>query len=315
MKIYHDINDFQQVDNAVVTIGNFDGVHLGHREILKNLISEAKKNHGETVIVTFFPHPRKVLNINTKNLKFITSIEDKLHIFEKLGIDNVVIINFTEEFSKISSSDFLQHFIIEKIHPVKIVTGYDHRFGNSGTGNFQLLSEMAEKYGFSVEKILEKNCENLTVSSTLIRESLQKGDVKTANALLGYEYSYFGKVVPGQQIGRKIGFRTANLEIDEEFRLIEHNGVYATIVEIDSNQYKSMTYIGNRPTMNDGRPASIEVFVFDFNGDLYGKNIRLRFIDFVRDEQNFNSLQNLENQLNKDEEKIRFVLSQYEEKY
>ena len=308
MKIYNNFSDFVKVSNAIVTIGTFDGVHLGHQAILKDMVKTAKDIGGETVVITFYPHPRQVLNINAANLRFITTQEEKLQLLEKSGIDNVVVVNFTKEFSRVSSEDFIRDYIIEHINPVKLVIGYDHHFGNNRMGDFNLLSEMQNKYNFQVQRIEAHDVENIAVSSTKIRHSLQQGDIERANSLLGYQFSYIGKVVSGNKIGREIGYRTANIDVEREFRLIETSGVYATYVDYEGKEYKSMTYIGKKPTVNNDEVENIEVHLFDFAGDLYDKEIKVRFVKRVRGEQKFESLDALKKQIQIDEKNIREIL-------
>ena len=308
MKIYNNFSDFVKVPNAIVTIGTFDGVHLGHQAILKDMVKTAKEIGGETVVITFYPHPRQVLNINAANLRFITTQEEKLQLLEKSGVDNVIVVNFTKEFSRVSSEDFIRDYIIEHIYPVKLVIGYDHHFGNNRMGDFSLLSEMQNKYNFKVQRIEAHDVENIAVSSTKIRLSLQQGDVSRANALLGYQFSYIGKVVSGNKIGRELGYRTANIEVEREFRLIETSGVYATYVDYEGKEYKSMTYIGKKPTINNDEIENIEVHLFDFDGDLYDKEIKVRFVKRIRGEQKFESLDALKKQIQIDEKNIREIL-------
>ncbi len=308
MKIYNNFSDFVKVPNAIVTIGTFDGVHLGHQAILKDMVKTAKEIGGETVVITFYPHPRQVLNINAANLRFITTQDEKLELLEKSGVDNVIVVNFTKEFSRVSSEDFICNYILRHISPVKLVIGYDHHFGNNRMGDFNLLNEMQNKYDFEVQRIEAHDVENIAVSSTKIRHSLQQGDIERANALLGYQFSYIGKVVSGNKIGREIGYRTANINVEREFRLIETSGVYATYVEYEGSLYKSMTYIGKKPTVNNDETENIEVHLFDFDGDLYDKEIKVRFVKRVRGEQKFESLEALKKQLELDEKNIREIL-------
>ncbi len=308
MKIYNDLSDFVKVPNAIVTIGTFDGVHLGHQAILKDMVKTAKEIGGETVVITFHPHPRQVLNINAANLRFITTQEEKLRHLEMSGVDNVVVVNFTKEFSRVSSEDFICNYIIKHINPVKLVIGYDHHFGNNRMGDFNLLNEMQNKYNFELQRIEAHDVENIAVSSTKIRHSLQQGDVERANALLGYKFSYIGKVVSGNKIGREIGYRTANIDVEKEFRLIETAGVYASYVDYEGKEYKSMTYIGKKPTVNNEETENIEVHLFDFNGDLYDKEIKVRFVKKIRGEQKFESLDALKKQIQIDEKTIKEIL-------
>lgn len=308
MKIYNNFEDFVKVPNAIVTIGTFDGVHLGHQAILKDMVDTAKEIGGETVVITFYPHPRQVLNIESSNLRFITTQEDKIRLLEDIGVDNLIIVNFTKEFSRITSDSFIRDYIIDKISPVRFVIGYDHHFGKNRMGDFDLLYDLGLQYHFKVQRIPAQDVQNIAVSSTKIRHSLQQGDVEHANALLGYQFSYKGKVVSGEKLGREIGYRTANLNVGNEYRLIKSPGVYASYVDYDGVVYKSMTYIGRKPTVNDDDTESIEVHIMDFDGDLYDKDLKVRFVSKVRDEQKFESIEALRKQIEADERKIRELL-------
>ena len=308
MKIYYDINDFEQVPNAVVTIGTFDGVHRGHQEILRNMVNRAKEIGGESVVVTFYPHPRQVLS-HDSGIRFISTQEEKIAHLEALGIDNLIIIKFTKEFAAIPSEDFIKDYLVKNIQPAVLIIGYDHHFGKGRTGDFGMLYELGSQYHFKVEKIQEQDVDNVAVSSTKIRHFLENGDIKHANMLLGYEYSYIGKVVHGQQVGHKMGYPTANIEVAEEFQLIEKQGVYATFAEIGGRSYPAMTYIGKRPTMEDNRPQSIETHIISFDGTLYDKEIKIRFVDFVRDDKKFDNFEALKRQIGIDEQQIINILN------
>ena len=308
MKIYYDIESFKKVPNAVVTIGTFDGVHRGHQEILKNMVNRAKELDGESVVVTFYPHPRQVLS-HDSCIRFISTQEEKIRHLEALGIDNLIIINFTKEFALISSDIFIKDYIVKNIHPAALIIGYDHHFGKGRTGDFDMLYELGSQYHFKVEKIQEQDVDNVAVSSTKIRQFLENGDIKHANMLLGYEFSYTGKVIHGQQVGHKMGYPTANIDVAEEFQLIEKQGVYATFAEIDGKSYPAMTYIGKRPTMHDNRPQSIETYIISFDGDLYDKEIKIRFVDFVRDDKKFDNFEALKRQISIDEQQIINILN------
>lgn len=308
MKIYDNFTDFVKVPNAVVTIGTFDGVHQGHRAILTDMVNAAKDIDGETVVITFYPHPRQVLNIDSSNLRFITTQEEKIRHLEEIGIDNLIIVNFTKEFSRIPSENFIRDYVIEKINPAKVVIGYDHHFGKNRTGDFNLLNDLSSRYNFEVQRIEAHDVENIAVSSTKIRHSLQRGDVEHANMLLGYQYAYVGNVIHGAQIGRSLGYRTANVDVKREYRLIEMPGVYATYVDVEGKTYKSMTYIGKKPTVGDGNDENVEVHLFDFDGDIYEKEIKIRFFKRIRGEQKFDSLDALRQQLEIDERQIRELL-------
>lgn len=311
MKIISNTIQARNIKNAVVTIGTFDGVHLGHQAIFKEMRQLADKVDGETVVVTFHPHPRQVLAIGTEKLRFICSQEEKLKKFEEFGIDNVVVIPFTKEFASTPSDEFIKDYIIERIHPAVIVVGYDHHFGKNRMGDFQMLNELGAKYGFKTVQVEAQDIHEVAVSSTKIRNFLWSGNVKAANELLGYPYSVTGLVVRGNEIGRTIGFPTANLDIPNEFMMINNPGVYACHTEIDGKRYDAMANTGTRPTIGDRADGDfiIEVNVFDFEGDLYGKTLKVWFIDRIRDEVKFNGLEALKNQLHQDREKAKKILS------
>ena len=308
MNTFYNIEDFKKVPNAVVTIGTFDGVHRGHQEILRNMVNRAKEIGGESVVVTFYPHPRQVLS-HDSGIRFISTQEEKIAHLEALGIDNLIIIKFTKEFAAIPSEDFIKDYLVKNIQPAVLIIGYDHHFGKGRTGDFGMLYELGSQYHFKVEKIQEQDVDNVAVSSTKIRHFLENGDIKHANMLLGYEYSYIGKVVHGQQVGHKMGYPTANIEVAEEFQLIEKQGVYATFAEIDGKSYPAMTYIGKRPTLDDNRSQSIETHIISFDGTLYDKEIKIRFVDFVRDDKKFDNFEALKRQIGIDEQQIINILN------
>ena len=310
MKVYRNIIEARNIPHAVVTIGTFDGVHLGHQAIFSKMKSLAQGIGGETVVVTFSPHPRQVLNIDSSNLRFLCTPEEKLQKFEELGIDNVVIINFTKEFSRTPSEVFIKDYIIDHLHPAYIVVGYDHHFGKNRMGDFGLLNDLMKKYNFKVERVAAQDVEHIAISSTKIRNALAVGNVKSANRLLGYNYSVTAEVIMGNKIGRTMGFPTANLELPHEYMLIK-GGVYACLVDYNGKTYKAMANIGHRPTIGDrgeNQPI-IEVNLFDFDDDLYGKHIRVHFIDRIRDEEKFKGLDALKAQLEQDREKAKELLN------
>ena len=309
MKVYHDIKDFRKIPNAIVTIGTFDGVHLVHQAVFKQMVDKARQIGGETVVITFFPHPRIVISPNDNRLRLITSQEDKIEHLRRSNIDNLIIINFTKEFSHTSSEDFIKDYVVRYIQPAILVIGYDHHFGSNRSGDFDTLSKLGMEFHFAVEKINEQDIEDITISSTKIRSALQQGDIKLANKLLGYSYSTSGIVTHGDSIGRTLGFPTANISIKPEYQLIEKTGVYATIAKVDGKDYPSMTYIGRRPTISNGLPTSTETYIMDFDGDLYGKEIRVTFVGRVRDEMTFDNLERLKSQIQEDKANIIRILS------
>ena len=290
------------IKNPVVTIGSFDGVHLGHQTIINNLKKSAKKIDGETVLITFFPHPRIVLFPEHSGLKLINTQEEKIKLLEQFGIDNLIIFTFTKQFSKISSIDFIRHTLVSRINAKKLIIGYDHHFGKNREGDFEHLFELGRYYNFEVEEIQAKDIEDISISSTKIRQALKNFDIKTANKYLNYDYPLSGKVVIGKQLGRSIGFPTANIEVKDPYKLIPPNGVYVVKVEIQEKYYKGMLYIGKRPTLSEEK-ISIEVNIFDFNQNIYDENITVYFKDFIREEIKFVNFNALKNQLEKDKEK------------
>jgi riboflavin kinase/FMN adenylyltransferase len=308
MKIYNSLDEFIRQENAVVTIGTFDGVHIGHRKIISRLKEVAQQVGGETVILTFFPHPRMILHPEDVNLKLITTIEEKAELLEQLGVDHLIVTPFTRDFSNLSSEDYIKQILVERIGTKRIVIGYDHRFGKNREGGFQDLLRFSQQYNFEVEEIPEQDIHDVAVSSTKIRQALLSGDVKTAGDFLGYPFHLTGKVIKGDQLGRKLGYPTANLFVNETYKILPADGVYAFEVEIDKELYPGMGYIGHRPTIN-GMTRNIEANIFDFEQDLYGKTIRLHFIDYIRGDVKFDSLEALRLQIEKDKEVALKLLS------
>ncbi len=300
MKIYHNLENFN-AKNPVLTIGTFDGVHLGHQKVILKLNDFARKHQGESVIFTFHPHPRMVTSPGENNLRLLTTLDEKIRLFSKLDIDHLVIYPFTKIFSKLSYSDFVKKILVDKIKTHCLIVGYDHKFGKNREGGFEYLKECADQYGFKIEKLEALLIDSMNVSSTKIRTALQQGDIKTANRYLGYKFMLHGKVVEGRRIGRKIGFPTANIESSDEHKIIPGYGVYAVHISIENQQFGGMLNIGTRPTFNKNADnRSIEVHIFDFSGDIYNQEITLTFIDKIREEQKFVSVQALAEQLQKD---------------
>ncbi|WP_395803850.1 bifunctional riboflavin kinase/FAD synthetase [Daejeonella sp.] len=311
MKIYTHIDEFKQIKNAVLTIGTFDGVHIGHQKIISRLKEVAQQKGGETVILTFFPHPRMILHPDDLNIKLISTMDEKAELMKSLGIDHLIITPFTRDFSNLNPQEYIKDILVEKIGTTHIIIGYDHRFGKDRSGGLAELQNYASEFGYEVEEIPEQDIDDVAISSTKIRNALLSGDVKTAESFLGYPFHLSGKVIKGDQIGRTIGFPTANLFIEESYKLIPSDGIYAVSVDFKSGQLKNksakgMAYIGHRPTIN-GMSRNIEVNIFDFNEDIYGETIRLNFLKYLRDDQKFNSLDELKEQLAKDEVGGRIV--------
>lgn len=311
MKIYHNIIQARHIPHAVVTIGTFDGIHIGHQAIFREMRRIADDIGGETVVVTFHPHPRQVLGIGTEALRFICTQEEKMEKFEAFGIDHVVIIPFTKEFAATPSDQFIQRFVIDRLHPDVIVVGYDHHFGKNRMGDWPMLCELGKRFGFQTVQVEAQYVEGVAVSSTKIRNALTVGNVKLANQLLGYPYSVTGTVVEGNRIGRTLGFPTANLDVPNEFMMINNPGVYACKTCIDGKCYQAMANTGSRPTIGD-RAADdfiIEVNLFNFDGDLYGQTLKVEFLDRIRDEEKFPGLEALKEQLIRDREEAKKILS------
>jgi len=307
MKIYNCIADFKPVKNPVVTIGTFDGAHLGHRAIFKKMREEAQKFGGETVVITFYPHPRVVLEPENTELRFIKTQERKIQEIEQAGIDHLIVVEFTKSFAGTSSEDFIRNLVLEKIKPKALIIGYDHHFGKDRSGGIQLLEKMGEEFGFDVDMVEEQTINGITVSSTKIRNLLKEGKVKEANLLLGHEYSITGTVVKGKSIGKVLGFPTANIEVADRYKLIAAVGVYACRVFFNDVVYKGMSNIGFRPTVDHG-DLTIEVNIFDFNQNLYGQEITILFVDRMRDEKKFENLEALRNQLVNDKKMALLLL-------
>jgi riboflavin kinase / FMN adenylyltransferase len=304
MKVHYDISSLPVFNKAVVTVGTFDGVHLGHRQIIDLMRYEAALVNGETIIITFHPHPRQIIQPERSNIYLLNSLSEKIDLIEKLGIDHLIVIPFTDNFAGISAEDYISDFLVKNFHPATIIIGYDHKFGKNRSGDYHLLEEKSLLYKYQLKEIPVQMLQNSTISSTRIREALHQGDVKTANDFLGYRYFLSGLVIEGNKLGRTIGFPTANLQVQNEDKLIPSDGVYA--VSIVSNDWADgkkygMMNIGMRPTVN-GTSRTIEVNIFDFDKDIYGKSITISFIQHLRDEIKFDGIESLKAQLTKDKE-------------
>ena len=300
MKIYYSIDDFSCLDYAVVTSGTFDGVHIGHQKILGRLKEIAEKFNGETVVITLWPHPRLVLKPEDRSLKLLNTFEEKAELLKEQGIRHLLRIPFTREFSQISSTEFISKILVQVIGTRKLVIGYDHRFGKNREGSFEELKRNGPAYGFDVEEIPRQDVDHVAVSSSKIRHALEEGDVETAAHFLGRPYSLSGRVIKGDQLGRKLGFPTANIDVDSHYKLIPAEGIYAARIEHERRSYGGMLYIGNRPTV-DGSTRSIEVNIFGFAQDIYGQNLKVSFIKFLRGDVKFNDLESLKQQLQEDQ--------------
>jgi riboflavin kinase/FMN adenylyltransferase len=307
MKIYQGLTDFHPPKNPVVTSGTFDGLHLGHQKILNRLQELAKSKGGETVLLTYWPHPRLVLQPNSNSLRLLSTFSEKINLLREMGIDHLIILPFTEEFSQMSSEEFIGKILVDKIQTKTLVIGYDHRFGKNREGSFEYLQAHSNLFGFDVEEISRQDVDELGVSSTKIRNALTQGDIKTATKYLGRPYEISGLIVLGQQIGRSIGFPTANIKVEDQYKLLPRDGAYAVHVQVKGIRYKAMLNIGDRPTV-EGDMKTIEAHLIDFQGDLYGLELTIYFEAFLREEKKFDSLEALKNQLMLDREQAIFIL-------
>ena len=309
MKTHSDLNNFNAT-NSVVTIGTFDGVHMGHRIVIDRLKEYAKIYGGETVVFTFSPHPRLITSPNETNLRLLTTLEEKKQLLAELGIDHLVVFPFTKEFSELTYSEFVEQILVDKIKTHCLVVGYDHKFGKNREGGFEYLRQCGEKFNLKIEKLEPLMLNDTYINSTQIRLALQNGNIKTANRYLGYNFTLHGKVVEGRHVGRKMGYPTANIEVSDVNKLIPKHGVYAVSINLDGKNFGGMLSIGSCPTFNQNADnRSIEVNIFDFDDDIYNKEITLAFIGKIRDEQKFNDADALIEQLKKDKHAALEILS------
>lgn len=308
MIVHRGLDDLQPLTNAIVTSGTFDGVHRGHQTILARLTEVAKASNGPSVLITYWPHPRTVVSNDSQDLKLLTSLDEKIELIDQAGVDHLVVIPFTRSFSQLSSEEYIRQILIEKIGTRKLVIGYDHRFGRDREGGFDYIQAHQREYGFEVEEIPRQDVEAVGVSSSKIRAALNEGNIQTANRFLGRPYGLTGTIVKGRQLGRTIGFPTANMQVDDANKLIPANGVYAVEVEYGGQLLGGMLNIGFRPTVA-GTNQTIETYIFDFDKDIYGEHLTLRFRAFLRPEQKFDGLPALVAQLKQDEDTARALLA------
>ena len=303
------ISKFDKAQSSVITIGTFDGVHIGHRKILEKLINNVKKSELKSTVLTFFPHPRMVLQQDS-DIKLLNTIEEKVQILEKIGLDCLIVHPFTKEFSRLSAMEFVRDFLVNDLNTKKIIIGYDHRFGRNRNANIKDLINYGTTFDFEVEEITAQEIDDVSVSSTKIRNALIEGDVATANKYLGYNYMLTGVIKKGKGIGKTIDFPTANLQIEENYKLIPKNGVYVVSAKLDGKIVFGMMNIGFNPTVNgDGSKQFIEIHFFEFDEDLYGRKIQVDILQRIRDEEKFDSVEALKNQLKKDQETAKSIIS------
>lgn len=301
MRVYHSLEDFPDLKFAVVTGGMYDGVHKAHRIILSRLQEIAALHNGETVVLTFWPHPRMVVSDDSQDLELLSTIDEKIELLEKIGIDHLLILPFTRAFSELSGEEYIQKILVESIGVRKLVIGYDHRFGRNREGNFEFLQCHCDRFGFDVEEIPRQEIDALAVSSSRIRSALKAGQVHEANELLGRAYSLTGTVVKGKQLGRTIGFPTANIQLSAAYKLVPANGVYVIRATYQELHLSGILNIGVRPTV-DGTSRTIEAHLFDFDKEIYGELLSVEFVEYIRPEQKFEGLQQLVAQINRDKQ-------------
>ena len=308
MKVTKGLKNAHSSYPTILTLGTFDGIHQGHKTIISKLTGESKKNNLRSIILTFFPHPRNV--VGSEKIKSISTIDEKIEIFSKLEIDELIVQNFDKSFSNTSAEEFVK-LLVDNLNLKKIIVGYNHRFGKNRLADISVLKDFSLKYNFEVVEIKAFEVEKIKISSTKIRNAINEGNIDVCNSYLGYNFSIYGIVVKGKSIGKSIGFPTANINIVEEYKIIPKNGVYLVLCFIERNKYYGMMNIGFNPTFGSNK-KSIEVNIFDFNKDLYGKNIKIEFLKFIRDEIKFDNAEMLKNQLNIDRENcIKHINSTY----
>ncbi len=301
MKIFHSIKDFSSPKKTILTLGTFDGVHIGHKKILEKVIQNTENEKYESLVLTFFPHPRMILQ-ESSEIRLLNTISEKVNLLEQLGIENLVIHPFDETFSRLTAEDFVKTVLVEQFKIHKIIIGYDHRFGRNRTANITNLIEFGEKYDFEVEQISAQEINAISVSSTKIRTAIQEGNVALANKYSGYDYFLTGTVIKGKQLGRTIGFPTANLNIEEDYKLIPHKGVYIVSSIINEQKVYGMMNIGHNPTVG-GDHLSVEIHYLNFDADLYDEKIAVSIHQRIRGEEKFDSLDLLKEQIEKDKKR------------
>ena len=299
MRIYRDLSEIKYDENSIVTLGTFDGVHLGHRKIIKDVVKKAAEMGGRSFVITFYPHPRKVIS-GDNQLKMLNTPAEKAALLESLGVENLLIINFTKEFSQLSPDEFIDKILMEKIGAKEVVIGHDHHFGKGRGGNIEFLIDKGKKTGFKVTVVSEYKIENTGINSSLVRNALQAGEIENVNKYLGRYYSFTGKVVKGDGRGKELGFPTANLEVENNDKLLPAIGIYAGELFIENKKHFGLLSIGRRPTFYEEGDLVSEVYIFDFNGNIYGKNITVNVVERIRGEQKFLSADELIKQMNLD---------------
>ena len=310
MRVYRDLNQLPEFTHSVITIGTFDGVHLGHQKLIQRIQSLSKQIKGESILITFYPHPRLVINPEDTTLQLLNTLEEKIELLAASGVDNLVVVPFSRDFSEQDAAFYVKDFLVKNFHPKYIVIGYDHKFGRNRTGDFALLKSGEKQYGYEVQEITKETLDDIDISSTKIRKALGERDVKLAAELLGHPYSLSGTVVKGLQNGRKLGYPTANIQINDKHKLIPASGIYAVTVKIGENtqRFNGMMSIGYNPTF-EAKVQTLEVNILDFERDIYGENITVYFDTFIRLEKKFNSLDDLIAAIQQDEKTTRQLIA------
>ena len=310
MQVHYGFESYKNIKNPIVTVGTFDGVHFGHQKIIQRLQKIAKKNNGESVLLTFDPHPRKIL-LKDQGLNLIHTINEKINILENLGLDHLVIYPFTLEFSKFSAKRYIDELLIQKLGTHTLVIGYDHHFGNDREGNIDLLKKYEKSNPFYLEEIKAHEIEEIKISSTKVRSAIEKGNIHLVNDYCGHFYEFSGEVVRGNGIGKTIGTATANIKLNSNEKIIPLDGVYAVVCQIKDANYKGIMNIGFKPTVDEGQKRTVEIHLFDYEKDIYGQDLRTKVIERIRDEVKFNSLKELKSQILKDNEKAKIILESF----
>lgn len=312
MKIYKDFDSIENINNPVLTIGTFDGVHLGHQKIIQQINEIAQNNNGESVLFTFYPHPRMVLFPDSHGLRLIQTQEEKLKKLKKFGLQNIIVHPFTKDFSRIPAVEFVRDYLVNKLKVKTIVVGYDHHFGKNREGNIHLLKELSEIYDFKVIEISAKEIDEVDISSTKIRQALKEGNMELANAYLGDQFEINGKVIHGEKLGNKLGFPTANIDINSEIKILPKNGIYATYaLTEDGAKHYGLVNIGLRPTVSDANKITIEAYLLDFDQQIYGQDLELKLLKRVRDEEKFENIELLQQKMKEDEAILRDWIRTY----
>lgn len=309
MKIFQDFVHLDEIPNPVLTIGTFDGVHLGHQKIIQRLNEEAKKIGGESVLFTFYPHPRMVLYPESHGLKLIQTQVEKIDKLRRMGLQNVIVFPFTKEFSRLTATEFVRDYLVNQLHVKKLVIGYDHQFGKNREGSIDFLREVADTYDFEVIEIPAEEIDEANVSSTKIRNAIIEGDMQLAEKYLGEPFELHGRVIHGKSMGKMIGFPTANIDVESEVKLIPKKGVYAVNVLVSDRVFEGMMNVGTNPTVANSDDVNLEVHLFDFNKDIYDEYVTVQFLSRIRDEKKFESVEELRDQLRNDEITIRNYFS------